>query len=142
MSLETDIDRLARVPILSAMNHEALRLLAFAAESCSFDADDVIFTEDEAAECGFLITSGTVTISAATARTDGPRTLGPGALLGEQAMLAATRRPVTARAETAVSAVKISRTLLARVLQEYPANAVAIRRRWARRLGARMASAD
>lgn len=141
MSLETDIDRLARVPILSAMNHEALRLLAFAAESCSFQPGEVLFTEGDTAECGFLIISGTVAISGAAASKDG-RSLGPGSLLGEQAMLAATRRPATARAETAVLAMKISRSLLARVLQEYPANAVAIRRRWAGKLRARMARAE
>ena len=79
MSLDTDIDRLGRVPLLSAMNDEALRLLAFAAETCSFAADDVIFTEGDVADCGYLITAGSVEISGAETRS-----VGPGTLLGEQ----------------------------------------------------------
>ena len=33
MSLERDISTLARVPLFSGMDHEALRLMAFAAET-------------------------------------------------------------------------------------------------------------
>ena len=145
MSLDDDIDRLGRVPILSAMNYEALRLLAFAAESCSFPAGTAIFQKGEAAEAGYLITSGTVwlgdTPAASTGAAASPaagRAVGPGTLLGEQALLSTAQRPVTAWAEDAVTAVKISRKLVARVLQEYPANAIAIRQAWAAKLGARM----
>ena len=140
MSLDDEIDRLGRVPILAAMNYEALRLLAFAAESCSFVAGATLFVKGEAADAGYLITSGTVWLGEAPA-TDAAaagRAVGPGTLLGEQALLASAQRPVTARAEDAVTAVKISRKLVARVLQEYPANAIAIRQAWATKLGHRM----
>ncbi len=140
MSLDDDIDRLGRVPILAAMNYEALRLLAFAAESCSFVAGATIFEKGEAADSGYLIISGTVWLGEAAAANAGTagRAVGPGTLLGEQALLSTAQRPATARAEDAVTAVKISRKLVARVLQEYPANAIPIRQAWAAKLGARM----
>ena len=138
MSLDDEIDRLGRVPILAAMNYEALRLLAFAAESCSFVAGATLFEKGEAADAGYLITSGTVWLGEATDARAAGRAVGPGTLLGEQALLASAQRPVTARAEDAVTAVKISRKLVARVLQEYPANAIAIRQAWATKLGDRM----
>ena len=140
MSLDDDIDRLGRVPILSAMNYEALRLLAFAAESCSFPAGAAIFKKGDTADAGYLITAGTVWLGETPAGSAGAagRAVGPGTLLGEQSLLSAAQRPVTAWAEDAVTAVKISQKLVARVLQEYPANAIAIRQAWAAKLGARM----
>ncbi len=138
MSLDKDIARLAAVPLFAGMEHDALRLMAFAAERATIEAGAAIFSAGEPAEGGVVVTSGTVELLRPSEGDAAPRTVGPGSLLGEHALLAETTRPVTARAQTGVTLLKIPRALFTRVLEEYPANAITIRRRWAAQLGARL----
>ena len=58
----------------------------------------------------------------------------PGTLIGEHALLAPVRRAQTATVLELSSVLAISRVLFTRVLHEYPTNARAVRRVWARRL--------
>ncbi len=138
MSLDKDIGRLASVPLFAGMEHDALRLMAFAAERADISAGTVIFSAGDTAEGGVVVVSGTVELLRPSEGDDAVRTVGPGSLLGEHALLAETTRPVTARARTGVTLLKIPRALFSRVLEEYPANAVTIRRRWAAQLGGRL----
>ena len=137
VSLDRDIERLASVPLFAGMEQDALRLMAFAAERATIEAGAVIFGVGDVAEGGVVVTSGTVDLVRGSEGED-VRSVGPGSLLGEHALLAETTRPVTARARTAVTLLRIPRALFTRVLEEYPDNAVTIRRRWAAQLGARL----
>ena len=134
MSLETDIDRLARVPLFSGMDHEALRLMAFAAEKRILRAGDILFRQGDDADGGVLVISGLIAMDGPGEASPNPRMIGPGALIGEHALLVAARRPRTATAREASCVLAISRNLFTRVLLEYPANARAVRRFWAQRL--------
>jgi CRP-like cAMP-binding protein len=125
MSLEDDVRTLARNPALAELDSEALRLLAFSAETRILRAGDVIFRRNDPADGGIFILSGSVALDG------GGKTstiFGPGALLGDIALLAETRRPATAIAREPSSVLKISRALFHRVLEEFPANAVRMQR--------------
>ncbi len=138
MSLDTDIARLSRVPLFSVLGTNALRLLAFAAESHPFATGELLFRRGETADGGYLIVSGAVDLFASDDDEAERRIVGPGALIGEQALLAETLRPNGARAVKATATLKVTRAVFTRVLREYPASATAIRQVWAQRLHERL----
>ena len=134
MSLERDISTLAKVPLFSGMDHEALRLLAFAAETRIMRAGEFLFRKGEIGEGAFVVMSGAVSLMTAENEDLGASSAGPGTLIGEHALLAAVRRPQTATVLELSSVLAISRVLFTRVLHEYPTNALGVRRIWAHRL--------
>ena len=58
MALDEDMALLARQPLLSLMDRDALRLLAFAAESRILRAGDVLFRAGEPSDGAVLVVSG------------------------------------------------------------------------------------
>lgn len=127
MALEDDIAILARVPTLALLERDALRLLAFAAQTRILLADDVLFRRGDLADGGYIVTGGTIALDA----DDGslaPYLAKEGALIGEIALFIETARPATAVAQEASSVMKLSRELMIRVLREFPASAAALRR--------------
>jgi CRP-like cAMP-binding protein len=128
MALERDIDRLAAQPLLGLMPREALRLLAFAAEARMVRAGDVLFRRNQASDGAFLVAAGRIALDE---RDDGSPTdivVGPGALIGEMALFVEGPRPATAVVRENGSVLKLPRTLMLRVLGEFPEAAAALHR--------------
>ena len=131
MALHDTVRAMASVPALAALDPEALRLIAFSAETRILRAGDILFAEGDPSDCGYVVLSGMISLVA----NGGPATLvGPPTLIGEAAMIAETTRPADARAREPSSVLKISRTLFHRVLSEYPDGAARVRRIVAERL--------
>ena len=63
MALDEDMALLARQPLLSLMERDALRLLAFAAESRILRAGDVLFRAGEPSDGAVLVVSGAVALT-------------------------------------------------------------------------------
>lgn len=133
MALDDDVEKLARHPLFAALAPEALRLLAFSAETRVLRAGDVLFRKGEPSTCGYLILSGSIALDKAG---DGSaaRVIRPPALIGETALIAQTQRPATAIAREGSSVLRISQALFRRVLSEYPESAERLRQT----LGARL----
>ncbi|MGH8733759.1 MAG: cyclic nucleotide-binding domain-containing protein, partial [Burkholderiales bacterium] len=88
MTIEDDISFLERVPTLSLLGREALRILAIGAESRYVHDGDVLFREGEVADAGYVVQEGSITLASANARIGvAPVTVGPGGLIGELALL-------------------------------------------------------
>uniref|UniRef100_UPI0038F70540 cyclic nucleotide-binding domain-containing protein n=1 Tax=Streptomyces niveiscabiei TaxID=164115 RepID=UPI0038F70540 len=85
MSLNDDITLLARQPLLGLMDRDALRLVAFAAESRTLRAGDVLFRRGEGSDGAFLIVSGAVALKREDDGGPADEIVGPGALIGELA---------------------------------------------------------
>ena len=125
MTLDQDLRRLAAIPTFSMFSTEALRLIAFSAESRVFRAGDVLFRRGDLADGGFVVLFGSIALECAE---DAEATLvGPGALIGERALIAEGRRATTATAREPSTALKITRRLFYRVLPEFPGTAEALR---------------
>ncbi len=88
MALNDDIAFLARQPLLSLMDRDALRLVAFAAESRTLRAGDVLFRRGEGSDGAFLVVSGAVALSRDDDGRPAEEIAGPGALIGELALFA------------------------------------------------------
>ncbi|MDR3462830.1 MAG: Crp/Fnr family transcriptional regulator [Beijerinckiaceae bacterium] len=130
MALDDDIRELARNPMLCDFEPEALRLIAFAAESLNYRAGDVLFLAGEAADGGYLLRSGSVSLE----REGDDVVVMPPCLLGGTALITETLRPATAVVREPSSLLKIPRSLFLRVLNEYPDSAVLLHKSIAARL--------
>lgn len=135
MSLESDIAFLRNVPIFKGIPDEPLKLLAFSAAKREIAAGGRLFRIGEAAEAGYLVTSGAIELSTGT----GPKrvvaeTCGEGDFIGELALFVAIKRRHEASARDVSSVMEISRQSVQRMLQEYPAVATHLQRGLARQV--------
>jgi CRP-like cAMP-binding protein len=126
MSLNDDIALLARQPLLGLMDRDALRLLAFAADSRSLRAGDVLFRRGEASDGAFLVVTGAVALTREDDGSPAQEIAEPGALIGELALFTTLDRPVTAIAREPTRVMRLPRSVMRRVLTESPDSAEAI----------------
>ncbi|SIR52175.1 MULTISPECIES: cyclic nucleotide-binding domain-containing protein [unclassified Bosea (in: a-proteobacteria)] len=126
MSLDDDMALLARQPLLSLMERDALRLLAFAAESRTLRAGDVLFRAGEASDGAVLVVSGALALATADDGRPANEIVGPGALVGELALFTSVPRQATAIAREPTQVMRLPRSVMRRVLGESPASAEAI----------------
>ena len=130
MSIEDDVALLERVPTLRLLGTTALRMLAIGSEQRNFARGDVLFNLGDEADAGFVVQRGAFRIE------DGAGAemiAGPGALIGELALIAAMPRPSTATAIEHSSVIRIARSLFQRVLESDPAAARRLRDEFATR---------
>ena len=124
MSIEDDVALLERVPTFRVLGRESLRMLAIGSEQREVPRGDHLFQIGDDADSGFVVQRGSFRIDDGAGAE---MTVGPGALLGELALVHAMRRPSTATALEYSSAVRIARSLFQRVLESDPAAALRLR---------------
>ena len=123
--LNSDVDLMRSLPLFGRFDSEQLKLIAFSARQETCPEGPVLFREGESADCGYLITDGSVLMTEAADGEDVERAIyGRGALIGELALLTPTDRPATAVTRSECTFLVITRDLLRRVLEEYPDMAV------------------
>ena len=124
MSIEDDVALLERVPTLRLLGTEALRMLAIGSEQREVPRGDVLFSQDDEADCGFVVQRGAFRVDDGS----GAETIArPGMLIGELALIVAMRRPSTATALEYSTVIRIARSLFQRVLENDPSAAVRLR---------------
>jgi CRP-like cAMP-binding protein len=119
MSLEDDMALLSRVAMLADMDRDALRLLAFAAESRQLRAGDVLFRKGDVSDGGYVVAQGSIALIEDDTKT-ADAIIGPGALIGEIALISETKRPATAIAREPTTVLRLSRGMFRRTMEEYP----------------------
>jgi CRP-like cAMP-binding protein len=124
MSIDDDVALLERVPTLRLLGATALRMLAIGSEQRNFERGDRLFSAGDDADAGFIVQRGAFRIE-----DDGGAEViaGPGALIGELALIVAMKRPSTATALERSSAIRVARSLFQRVLESDPAAARRLR---------------
>ena len=131
MAIDDDISFLERVPTLSLLGRQALRILAIGAETRYIHSGEVLFKRGEEADGAYVIQEGRFKLSS----NDGNElTVGPCTLLGEVALFSETRRPATARALEPSTVLRIPRFLFVRMLDSFPEAARKLREILAARL--------
>ena len=130
MSIEDDVALLERVPTLRLLGTTSLRMLAIGSEQRDFARGDVLFNAGEDADAGYIVQRGAFRIE------DGGVVeiiAGPGALIGELALVVAMPRPSSAIALEHSSVIRVARSLFQRVLESDPAAARRLRDEFANR---------
>ncbi|HEY0850171.1 MAG TPA: cyclic nucleotide-binding domain-containing protein [Bradyrhizobium sp.] len=130
MSIEDDVALLERVPTLRLLGSASLRMLAIGGEQRNFGRGDVLFNAGEEADAGFVVQRGAFRIDDGASAE---MVAGPGALIGELALVVAMKRPSTAVALDNSSVIRIARSLFQRVLESDPAAAHRLRDEFATR---------
>ncbi|MGU3361437.1 cyclic nucleotide-binding domain-containing protein [Methylobacterium sp. M6A4_1b] len=125
MGLDDDIAILSAAPLFGFMGRDALRLLSFAAERRSLAAGERLFAQGERGDGGYVVMSGSLTLTPRGGRA-APVTVGRSGLIGRLALFQRGERPCDADAASPAEVVRITPTLMRRVLAEFPDAAQAI----------------
>jgi CRP-like cAMP-binding protein len=124
MSIEDDVALLERVATLRLLGTNALRMLAIGSEQREFRRGELLFTAGDDADAGFVVQRGSFRI----ADEQGAEMIaGPGALIGELALIVAMPRPSTATALENATVIRVARSLFQRVLESDPVAARKLR---------------
>ena len=101
MALDDDIRLIGSVGFFEGLTTEQLRLLAFGAESMRLSAGRELYREGATADGAFIIAAGEMDLTTLKGnRLVTLKTLGPGAILSDVALIAPTRRATGAMART------------------------------------------
>ena len=135
MALEDDIRTLSRVGLFEGFSRDQLRLLAFGTERLKLPAGRELYEEGAPADCGFVVVSGRVDLyRRRDGRREVVRSVEPGFMLGELALIAETARLTGAIANEDSELLRLNRTQFRRILEEYPETAAKLQQRVARNL--------
>jgi CRP-like cAMP-binding protein len=121
MALDDDIAVLERAPLFGFMDREALRLIAFAAEHRRLSADQVLFRVGEPSDGGVVVKAGEIAL--ADHKGAVLFVAGPSAVIGRNALFTRGPRAATATARGPAAVMRVSQSLMRRVLEEFPAAA-------------------
>ena len=124
MSIEDDVALLERVATLRLLGTNALRMLAIGSEQRDFRHGELLFTAGDDADAGFVVQRGSFRIAD---EQGAEMVAGPGALIGELALIVAMPRPSTATALESATVIRVARSLFQRVLESDPVAARKLR---------------
>ncbi len=131
MSIEDDIAFLERVPALSILGRDALRILAIGSESRYVHEGVALYSEGEDADSAYVVQEGSFDL---VGNGGAVEVVGSGALIGELALVAEMKRPTAAIAREPSSVVRITRQLFTKMLESEPAAAARMRDAIAKRV--------
>ncbi len=134
MSLDDDIAFFERVPTFAVLGKQALRILAIGAETRRLASGAVLFYAGELADGGYIVQEGSLLLEPGTLSDGKEASFGPGALVGELALLTDMVCTATATAMGPTVVIRISRSLFKKMLEGYPAAAEKLRDIMAQRL--------
>jgi len=135
MTIEDEIAFLERVPTFAQLGFSALQIIAIGSETKHLADGEVLFRAGETTDAGYLIQEGSLKLTMHDPRRSDPSVIfGPGALIGELALITETVCPATAIAAEPTAVIRISRSLFRKVLEGFPEAARKMRDRMVERV--------
>lgn len=135
MDFIKDVEKLRRVPMFARLPKSKLKLVAFAAESISFAAGEILFNEGDPADAAYVIMDGEADILSQTdAGLSVVGTLHSNELVGELGVLTKAPRAATIRAKGQLRALRISDDLFLKLLGDNPEVALDVMRQLSAKL--------
>jgi CRP-like cAMP-binding protein len=125
LELADEVRLLADAPLLAQVEACRLRLLAVTSDRLELAPGEVLFRQGDPGEAAFAILAGQVEVAAPGQE---PRTVGPGALIGERALLCERPHAATAIACGAAEALRIDRAAFSALLASCPQTMAAVLR--------------
>ncbi len=120
MLLENDIEILRKLPIFNDMEHEHLSMIAFSSERLLFQRGERLMVDGQVGHAAYVILSGSAEIIEGTGEARRIHHVGPGAMVGELAMLVEFTFSSTAIASDELEVLELSRDLIHRMMQQFP----------------------
>lgn len=125
MTLNDEIENLRGIPLFAAFEPAALQLLAFSLETRLLRASEVLFRCGEESDGGYVLILGSIGLLT-PGQNKASHVVRPWALIGEMALVASSRRPVTARALEPSTVLKITRPFFHQLLEQHPDTAAQV----------------
>ena len=126
MALDDDIAILAAAPVFGFLDRDALRLLTFAGERRELAEGETLFRRGDRTDGGYVVMSGRIALRP-HGKVAEPVVAGQSAVIGRNALFLLGTRPSDAVAAAPSEVMRITPTLMSRVLKEFPDAALAIR---------------
>jgi CRP-like cAMP-binding protein len=129
LGLDDDIAILAAAPVFELFERDALRLLSFAGDRRLLVEGELLFARGEPSDGGYVVMSGTIELIPfrADSRADAaPVTVSRSGVIGRNALFRSVARPADARAREASEVMRVTPSVMSRVLREFPDAAAAI----------------
>ncbi len=113
----TVLDLLRGAPVVGLLAADALRVIGNVADRRELRPGETLFRAGERSDGGYVVLGGEIAVDG----PDGTREIhGPGSLIGRTALFMRLHRPSTATARSTATVLRVSPTLMKRVLEEYP----------------------
>ena len=125
MGLDDDIAILAAAPVFELFERDALRLLSFAGDRRLLGEGELLFARGEPSDGGYVVMSGTVELTPSLPNAV-PVTVSRSGVIGRNALFRSVTRPADARAREASEVMRVTPSVMSRVLREFPDAAAAI----------------
>ena len=134
MTIDDDISFLGRVPTFAQLGFSALQIVAMGSETKRLVDGEILFRAGETTDAGYVIQEGLLKLTTHDPKRSDPSvTFGPGALIGELALVIETVCPATAIAVEPTTVIRVSRSLFCKVLEGFPDAARLVRDRFVER---------
>lgn len=125
MGLDDDIAILATAPVFELFERDALRLLSFAGERRHLDEGELLFSRGEPSDGGYVVMAGTLALIPRRPGEE-PVKVSRSGLIGRNALFRQVERPADARATEPSEVMRVTPSVMSRVLREFPDVAAAI----------------
>ena len=135
MSLDDEVNVLRQIPLFSNIDTAKLKLMCFASERLTFKAGEVLFRQGDAGDAAYILIGGEADVISET--PNGPQTVATlkrNDIIGEIAILCDVPRTATIKAASELVALKVTKELFFRMIQDFPEMAIEIMRVLAHRL--------
>ncbi len=120
MHLDNEVGILQKLPIFGGMDREHLSMIAFSSERLLFRRGEKLTNDGQLGHAAYVILSGTVEIIEGTGENRRIHLVGPGAMIGELAMLVEFTFSSTAIATQELEVLELPRELIHRMMQQFP----------------------
>ena len=137
MSLNEEVELLRNIPMFAKLEPSKLKLLAFTSERITYEAEQLFFSQGDMGDAAYLIIEGEADVLVDTPSGElNVATLGRNDFVGEIAILCDVPRTASVQAVGKVVALRITKDLFFRLVEEFPQMAVELMRELAHRLEA------
>jgi CRP/FNR family cyclic AMP-dependent transcriptional regulator len=135
MSVRANAELFRQILLFADCEDTHLQLLSFTSERMAYRPGVTIVRAGDQGQAGYLIVFGTADVWITEGKTNRTvATVGPGAFIGELAMIAGAAYPANVTATSEMTAIRVSRDVFMRVATEFPDFGLRVHRKLAERL--------
>ena len=121
VSLNKTVDVLTEVPMFRNVDPKQLRLVAFMGESLTFRAGERIFEKNDEGDAAYVVIAGSVEVLVPTNGGEAAvAEIGNYEIFGEMAVLCDQPRSTAIAAKSDVTVLRLDRSVILKLLQEFP----------------------
>jgi len=120
MQLDKDVDLLSRLPLFNGMDSENLSMIAFSSERLLFHKGEHLAIDGQLGEAAYVVIAGSAQITEGQGAKRRIQLVGPGAMVGELAMLVEFTYSSTITAVEEMQVLELSRTRVHQMMRQFP----------------------